>query len=144
MLRNIHSLIHRGPTSSLRNNLSTTYNQDPDIQKQIDNLMALEVKIDLKGSWWRVTLNEESVWQVSPEWTDRGGFRGGRSSEYRTKLCFCTHKPRKSAILMGFEKKRNEIKIKGYLTVGTILLTLTAVPQRPKGIMWESLPYFPR
>lgn len=65
----------------------------------------------------------------------RGGSRGGRSSEYRTKLCFCTHKPRKLAILMGFEKKRTEIEIKDYLTVGTILLKLTAVPQRPKGIM---------
>lgn len=37
-------------TSPLGKMLNTTYNQDPDIEKQIDSLVDLEVKRDLKGS----------------------------------------------------------------------------------------------
>lgn len=45
-----------------------------------------------------------------------------RSSRYRIKLCFNTPKPRRVTMIIDFEKKRFEIKIKGYVTGGIILL----------------------
>lgn len=47
---------------------------------------------------------------------------GDRRSRYRIKLCFNTPKPKRVTMHMDFEKKRVEVKIKGYITGGIILL----------------------
>lgn len=51
-----------------------------------------------------------------------GWISGGVSSRYSVQLHFNTPKSRRSAMPMSFEKKRAEIKIKDYVTRGTVLL----------------------
>lgn len=79
--------------------------------------------------------HEEVVWQVRPEWTGRGGLWGGKSSEYRIKLCFRTPKPRKSAMLMGFQKKMIEIKNKRLFNCGHSSSDINCCPPETKRYM---------
>lgn len=71
-----------------------------------------------KQGWiWRVPVGElpwmrKESGSVGQNKQVRMDVKCGRSTRYRMKLCFNTLKPRRLSVLMGFEKKRAEIKTK--------------------------------